>query len=165
MAIAIGGVLGATVRWLVTRQDDMGGGWFAYEPNTSIVSQRVLGMDLGLGTLVVNVFGCLLLGGLTVLLARSTAISRRALLAASTGFCGSLTTFSGFAVEVAALLRGQPVLPRGVVFVSFGGRSTWHSALLYLGLSLLGGAIAFALGRAAIRRALPPATRTTDGET
>jgi CrcB protein len=84
-AIAIGGAAGATVRWLVVTTVDAGRfPWPVF---------------------VVNVLGSILLGAL--LAAEWTHPDTRLLLhdAGGIGFCGGLTTFSTFALEVVNLVR------------------------------------------------------------
>lgn len=165
-AIAVGGVLGASLRWLITRPGSgIAGGWFVYAPNGSFTTgtditgfepvepAATLGTRFPVGTLLVNLLGCLLLGALTVSLARRTVAApgtatlatshvrrRRLLVGAATGFCGSLTTFSTFATDVASMLRDELGFGR-----SYGG------ATLYLLFSLVGGAVAFWVGRTLIR--------------
>ncbi len=108
VVIALGGVLGATVRWAVALPGE----------NTTFPWW----------TLIVNLLGCALLGAVV---ARVDDPLRRAGLA--TGFCGGLTTFSTFAVEVAELQQTSTVV-------------LWT----YVGASLLGGAGAFLAARAVL---------------
>lgn len=89
VAIAIGGVAGAALRWAVFTSVDAGR--FPWP------------------VLAVNVAGSLILG---VLLAEEWSHPRARLLlhdAGGIGFCGSLTTFSTFSVEVVDLARADDV--------------------------------------------------------
>lgn len=86
LAVAVGGVAGASGRWLVGELWPPPGAW-------------------PWPTFTVNVVGCLLLG---VIAARLPFKADRAVLwrdGLATGFCGGLTTFSTFAVEAAELIR------------------------------------------------------------
>jgi fluoride exporter len=89
VAIAGGGVVGAALRWAVFTS--VGAGRFPWP------------------VLLVNVAGSLILG---VLLAEEWSHPRARLLlhdAGGIGFCGSLTTFSTFSVEVVDLVRDGDV--------------------------------------------------------
>jgi CrcB protein len=116
-AVAGGGVLGAVVRWAVVDLTS-GHGLFPWP---------VLG---------VNVVGSLLLGAL---LAEEWSRPRARLVlhdAGAIGFCGGLTTFSTFAVEVADLFaRGHPV-----------------TATTYTAASILGGLVCVVAGAAGLRQ-------------
>lgn len=159
-AIAVGGVLGAGLRWAITRFNEPEvAGWFAYEPNNSVVaspsgravrSAEALSMASGvpLDTLAANVAGCLLLGITTYLLARATSSRRRVLVGVATGFCGSLTTFATFATELAVILRGSPATRRfDVEGPNLQFSADRPSALLYLLTSVALGGVAFWAGR------------------
>ena len=73
-------------------------------------------------TFVVNLVGAFVLGALLEALARSgadLAVRRRVRLLIGTGFCGSLTTYSTFAVEINLLVRAhEPVTAFGYLAVS-----------------------------------------------
>lgn len=56
------------------------------------------------GTFAVNVVGSFILG-LTLAAEREQLVSSNFLLVVGTGFCGALTTFSGFAYRIEAELR------------------------------------------------------------
>ena len=85
VAVAAGGVVGATVRWAtLTSWEPAGFPWPVF---------------------VVNMVGSVLLG---VLLAEEALRSARGVLlhdAGAIGFCGGLTTFSTFSVEAVDLIR------------------------------------------------------------
>ena len=114
LVIAIGGGLGAVSRYLVS-------GWV----------QALSGGGWPLGTLVVNVLGCFVIGLLSQL-AESTGVftpTTRALL--FTGFLGGFTTYSTFSAEAYNLAAD------GAAF----------SATLYVGLHIVLGLAAVWLGR------------------
>ena len=89
--------------------------------------------DFPIGTLVVNVLGCVAIGliGKYFLHSQTQLLTRTALMA---GFCGGFTTFSAFSYETLGLITG----------------GAWGRAMLYVGLSvltcILGTAAGFRLG-------------------
>lgn len=100
---------------------------------------------LPLPTLVVNLAGAFVLGALLEALARGgadTGRRRATRLLLGTGFCGGLTTYSTFAVEVDLLLAGRPVAGAGYAALS---------VLLGLGAAAAGAAASGALPRPASR--------------
>lgn len=93
-----------------------------------IVSNNVV---LPYGTLLVNIFGCFILGILSVfVLKRAKYIPPKLRLGLTSGFCGGVTTFSTFSYEVfvyiqktlyiEALLYVCVSLILGILFVYFG---------------------------------------------
>ncbi len=84
LLVAAGAALGAPLRFLLTR---------------AVV--RRFPAYLAMGTLGVNVLGSLILGFVAGVGAPLLV------LAAGTGFCGALTTFSGFSAEVADLTAAR----------------------------------------------------------
>ena len=94
IVVAVGGIAGATVRWLTGE----------------IIDDRIVAL------LLVNTVGAAILGAVTHGALHSHA-TRNLLL--GVGFCGGLTTFSTFAVEVAARLDdGRPIAGLGVTVFS-----------------------------------------------
>jgi len=86
--IALGGGAGSVLRYLF-----------------GSMIQRAGGIAFPIGTLAVNVTGCLLIGILSQLFMNSqTHPELRAALV--TGFCGGFTTFSAFSLESAGLMEG-----------------------------------------------------------
>ncbi len=92
LLVALGGALGATLRYLVT----------------SWVQQRVDFFPWG--TLVVNLLGSFLIGVVLELTVRGF-LSSQARLFLAVGLLGGFTTFSSFSWETLALLEGGDVLP------------------------------------------------------
>lgn len=88
LAVFVGGCVGTLLRY--------GAGQLV--PHTT---------DWPVATFVVNVVGAFVLGVLLEALSRSGSVrGTRIRLLAGTGFCGGLTTYSTFAVEVDLLIRG-----------------------------------------------------------
>ena len=108
LAIGLGGIAGATVRWAAVETVPSSTSW-------------------PWATFLVNLAGCALLGWLV-----NSGPLTRFRLAASAGFCGSLTTFSGLAVEIA----------------DFGADERWVLAVGYAGGTIAGGLLAIVVGRA-----------------
>lgn len=119
--IALGGAAGSVLRYI------LGG-----------AVQRFSARGFPVGTLVVNVLGCILIG---VLLQRfineQTHPAARALLIV--GFCGGFTTFSTFSAETIAIMLGGDV-----------GRATIY-VLLSVALCLLATWGGMTMARAFIR--------------
>ncbi len=82
------------------------------------------------GTFGVNILGCLIIGIILGLSAKSTALSNNTILFITIGFCGGFTTFSSFALENYGMLREGQIT----------------SFLLYTVSSILVGILAVALG-------------------
>lgn len=111
LSIGCGGVLGALCRWGVN---------------------ELVGNDsFPWATLIVNVAGCGLLARVTW-----SSVSDDVKMAAGLGFCGGLTTFSAFAVEVVRLVDDDRAGVAGV----------------YIATSMLAGFAAFVLVRSRITR-------------
>jgi fluoride exporter len=121
VAVGLGGIAGAAARWGLAT-------WA-----TGSIDRPAWPW----WTLAANVAGCLFLGGIAARLPflppRDVVIWRDGL---GTGFCGGLTTFSTFSVELASMLRAhRPGLAAG-----------------YFATSLVTGYIAYELGRRAIHQ-------------
>ena len=127
--VAAGAIPGALLRWQLE----------------GLMMDRLPGLKLsGLkgqieGDFVANMLGCLLIG----LLLSKPDNPKRLLLWGAIGFCGSLTTFSSWMLElVRALDRGAPL-----------------AALQVLLVSLVGGLLLLSLGRALGERWFKPRHR------
>lgn len=87
LLIFLGGGLGSVLRYLISSYFN------------SSESQ------LYLGTFLVNIIGCLLIGLIVGISLRNTWMSTETSLLLGAGFCGGFTTFSTFSMEMQALLR------------------------------------------------------------
>jgi len=92
VAVAVGGSIGATTRYLVST-------WAAGR----------FGADFPYGTLIVNVIGCFIIGAFMAATTERFIISPYWRLIVTVGFVGGLTTFSSFSYETFTLLEGGNV--------------------------------------------------------
>ena len=83
-----------------------------------------------LGTFLVNIIGCFLIGILIGLSLKNNYISENQTLFLATGFCGGFTTFSTFALEGNLLLKESSIV---------------HTSI-YMGLSVGVGLLAISFG-------------------
>lgn len=95
LIVALGGAVGSAFRHLTNQ-------W----------SLRAFGTGFPWGTLIVNLFGCFLMGVIVELLARRSAGPELRLLL-TTGLLGGFTTFSAFSLDFASLYQ------RGAMFEAF----------------------------------------------
>ena len=106
LRVGIGGSIGAGLRWLIIE-------------NTTT-------QLFPCPTHLINLFGSAALG---VLIGKN--VNNKALLTWGTGFCGGLTTFSTFSIEIALLLRDNEIfIPLCYLFMSlFMGILVFKSGL------------------------------------
>ncbi len=112
LLIFIGGGIGSFLRFLISKSLN------SYFPN------------FYLGTFLVNIVGCFIIGILIGLTVKNNYLSENQMLLLATGFCGGFTTFSTFALESHILLKEHSIFYMST----------------YLGLSVMLGIFAIAAG-------------------
>ena len=96
----------------------------------TLITQNYAAMSMPFGTLISNVAGCLLIGLIAGIGAKSQILSTEMRLLLATGFCGGFTTMSSFIFEL-----GQYVQDKEYFYASS-----------YFMLTLMGAGMAFVLG-------------------
>jgi fluoride exporter len=120
LTISVAAILGANLRYLLGR-----------------VAARELGPIFPYGTLIINVLGSFIVGLFVVWTTERVLVDPRWRLLVVVGFCGSFTTFSGYAFETLSFFeQGQ----WGLMLANILGNN-----LLCLGGALAGMALARAL--------------------
>jgi CrcB protein len=112
LLVALGGAIGSTARYAV-----------------GIIALR-FGMEFPLGTFMVNILGCLIIGSMSQFAVKSQVISPEMRIFLTAGFCGGFTTFSTFMLEITTLLDYHRIV----------------TAALYVGASAIGGLLAVIVG-------------------
>ncbi len=92
--------------------------------------QRLFGGTFPVGTVVVNLIGCLLFAFVSTLAVERRFISHETQLVVLTGFMGAFTTFSTFAYDTHVLIHTDG----------------WDWGLLNVGVQCIGGLLAVAVG-------------------
>lgn len=113
LLIFIGGGLGSVVRFLVGRWVT----WFAPVNN------------FPLGTLLVNVTACFVLGLIVGLADHRQLFSENSKIFWAIGFCGGFSTFSTFSLETAQLFQQQASVS-GALYVIGSVALCWGAVLL-----------------------------------
>lgn len=116
--IGTGSFMGGVLRYLASR-----------------LFQNWTTLSFPLGTLLVNILGCFLIGFFYGLFERGNLMNANTRMLLTVGFCGGFTTFSTFINESFQFLKGDNLL-----YLS-----------LYLMISLLGGLIMLYLGYSLIK--------------
>src|SRR5262245_46712064 len=105
LLVCLGGAVGTGARFLI-----------------SMGAVRTFGTGFPVGTLVVNLLGCFVMGLLMQVVVQTTALSPTVQLTLTTGFLGGLTTYSSFNQELTNLFR----------------TGAWGLGLLYFVVTLIG---------------------------
>lgn len=110
--VAMGGGIGSLLRYLCS------------------LGLQGFSLSFPYGTLLANLAGCFLIGGVTQLAAGTEVLSPASRLFLATGVCGGFTTLSSFIFELTQLLRD------GEAFIG----------ALYFGVTLIGAILSFYAG-------------------
>jgi CrcB protein len=116
LLVGIGGFIGSVARYLV-----------------GVVFAEQFTSTFPLGTFVVNITGCFIIGLLFELSDRGNILSPDLRIFVTTGFCGGFTTFSTFSYESIRLLQGAEFLYFGLnlfLSVMIGLAATYLGILL-----------------------------------
>ena len=92
LLVFLGGGLGSLIRYILSRTFNT---YFQH---------------FYLGTFLVNIIGCLIIGLVLGISYKSNLLSQNQTLLLTTGFCGGFTTFSTFALENQTLLKSGEIL-------------------------------------------------------
>ena len=90
--VAIGGMVGAVGRYLVTQ-----------------FSSQYLGVHFPYGTLIVNIVGCFVIGVVMGLITEKMLLNENMRLLLVVGFAGGLTTFSAFSFDTVHLFQQNQI--------------------------------------------------------
>ena len=93
IAVAVGGSIGATARYLV-----------------SVWAAERFGADFPYGTLIVNVVGCFIIGIFMTVTTERFIVNPYWRLLITVGFVGGLTTFSSFSYETFRVLEDSNMI-------------------------------------------------------
>ncbi len=77
---------------------------------TTVFVHKIFPTNFPLGTLIVNLVGCFLIGIILGLFEKGEVLSPEMRLMLSVGFCGGLTTFSTFTNDTINLINDREVL-------------------------------------------------------
>jgi CrcB protein len=104
IAVALGGMLGCLMRWFL-----------------ALVLNRYF-PTIPPGTLAANLIGCYVIGAAFAIIAANPGLPIEWRLFVTTGFCGGLTTFSTFSIEVVILLQsGRTLWAMGAIGIHLVG--------------------------------------------
>ena len=102
---------------------------------TSLMIQSKNSTQFPLGTFLINIIGCFVIGLVYAIAARNATTGSDIKLLLATGFCGGFTTFSAFAFENLELFKS----------------GMYMTALMYIVLSVTLGILAVVLGASLIK--------------
>ena len=118
LAVGFGGFVGSVMRY-----------------SLSLIGQRCY-VTFPHGTLWANLLGCLMIGALTALAAKTEVLSPTVRLLLATGLCGGFTTLSTFTYEMFKLVQATEYLYASGYFLSTvaGGAAMFCLGMFAVGL-------------------------------
>lgn len=116
LLISLGGAIGTLARY-----------------GCSVFIQQYYQQPFPLGTLLINITGCFLIGIFYALAAKNQLLNQESMLLLTTGFCGGFTTFSAFGWENVQLFQTGKIL-LAIVYITasiiLGILATWLGCIL-----------------------------------
>ena len=116
LMISLGGAIGSASRYFV-----------------GLLVKRYFSLQFPMGTFIVNIMGCLLIGLLIGFFAKSEDSRDGLQLLWITGFCGGFTTFSSFAAESIDLIKNDQI---GLALLYIGGSIVLGLLTVWIGIAL-----------------------------
>jgi CrcB protein len=113
--IGLGGALGSICRYAI-----------------ALGTKKYFQLSFPMGTFIVNIIGCLLIGLLMGYFSKNNQDSLKLILI--TGFCGGFTTFSSFAAENIVLIQQNQI---GTAVLYIMGSIILGLLVVWLGISLI----------------------------
>ncbi|MEI6089214.1 MAG: fluoride efflux transporter CrcB [bacterium] len=92
LIVGLGGFLGSASRYMLTQ-----------------LIHKLFSTNFPLGTLLVNIVGCLIIGFLLGIFEKGSLISPQLWLFLTVGFCGGFTTFSTFSADSVNMINDREV--------------------------------------------------------
>jgi CrcB protein len=117
IAIGLGAIAGALCRYYI-----------------GVGLAQVIDINFPVGTLVINVTGCFLMGVITTFAAQKFTLSPDLMLLLTTGFLGAYTTFSSYELDTAELLGNDVLMDELLYWV---GSPLLGLLFFYLGVWLM----------------------------
>lgn len=100
LLVGLGGGVGSILRYL-----------------TGIAAGKLFPTKLPLGTFIVNIIGCFIVGILIGLLQKTATTDSNMRLLLIVGFCGGFTTFSAFSAESLSMIQSGNILT-GILYIT-----------------------------------------------
>lgn len=117
LIVGLGGFVGSSLRYI-----------------SQIAVDKWVVTNFPLGTFVVNIVGCFIIGALYGLAEKENFLTSELRLFLAVGFCGGFTTFSAFAADSLNLLKTNAFM---LMFLNVTGSVVLGILAVYLGIIVL----------------------------